>query len=903
MIWLFTIGLALLGALFEQEAGFILGALIGFLMGSVIDMRRRLSALEAGMGQDAPHTGLSEPRDQPPKAAAAVQEDPTPVPPGVDAPAPAVAPPRSAAERRAPRLASDVSRPSSGFSIPNPLLPVIRFFTTGNLVVKVGAAILFVGLAFLARYAMLHTNVPMEFRLSGIGLTGLALLGLGWRWRRRADAYGLILQGAGVAVMYLTLFTAARFYELIPAVAAFGGMAVLVTASCLLAYRQHSQSLAVLAIAGGFLTPVLTSTGSGNHVALFAYLAILNAGVFGLAWLRSWRTLNWLGFTFTTAIGGFWGARSYHEGLFASTEPFLVLFFLAYVLIGVLFTRRDAKGWQGAVDGSLLFGVPIAFFALQAGAVQHIEYGLAFSALFAALIYVALLVWLQRQGAARALIGQSFFTLAVVFASLVLPFALDDQQWTAAAWAIEGAGLAWIGARQGQLLSRLLGMALQGIAALLLIVWWNDHGDTSLILSSFMVAASALFSSYHYDRLRASLTRLEKPLVPVLLWWSVVLWASGVLNEIDLRFTGVDQYVALVLSVALTGLALAALVRFARWPTGQAPVWATIPLLTALALTKMVFSSAGALGNAGWLAWAGAAVAVVAILKWADERAPTRWLTVSHANALGLVVLLITWFAYRWLDAQVGVGDGWDVALWTLAPALLAYGVASLSGRGFWPLDRHSSAYVGIGGLPIVVWSLAWVWLGVFSDAEPRPVGYLPIVNPAELAGLCSLALAWRWLQQQQADATSTWRLSVAGAIGASGLWLLMTAAARFVHFYYGVAYLPDAIVESAVYQTLISIIWTVVALGLMAVGARQSHRTLWLVGAGLLALTVVKLIVVDLSAVGTIERIVSFVSVGVLTLAIGYFAPLPPRSTDQDDDGQPGAALGEGAQAEGDRA
>ena len=49
------------------------------------------------------------------------------------------------------------------------------------------------------------------------------------------------------------------------------------------------------------------------------------------------------------------------------------------------------------------------------------------------------------------------------------------------------------------------------------------------------------------------------------------------------------------------------------------------------------------------------------------------------------------------------------------------------------------------------------------------------------------------------------------------------------------------------------------------------------MVGAGLLAVVVVKLFAVDLSALSGLPRVVAFLGVGVLLLLIGYLAPLPP--------------------------
>jgi uncharacterized membrane protein len=64
-----------------------------------------------------------------------------------------------------------------------------------------------------------------------------------------------------------------------------------------------------------------------------------------------------------------------------------------------------------------------------------------------------------------------------------------------------------------------------------------------------------------------------------------------------------------------------------------------------------------------------------------------------------------------------------------------------------------------------------------------------------------------------------------------------------------------------------------------LAVGARRADRMFWFIGGGLLAATVVKLFLFDLSHVTGIERIVSFIGIGLMLLLIGYFSSLPPKA------------------------
>jgi uncharacterized membrane protein len=86
---------------------------------------------------------------------------------------------------------------------------------------------------------------------------------------------------------------------------------------------------------------------------------------------------------------------------------------------------------------------------------------------------------------------------------------------------------------------------------------------------------------------------------------------------------------------------------------------------------------------------------------------------------------------------------------------------------------------------------------------------------------------------------------------------------------------------RSMLVQAALSIFWTVLALTLMLSANRRAQRGLWMTGAGLMGVVVLKLFVVDLSNIGGIERIVSFIAVGLLMLGIGYFTPLPPKRSE----------------------
>jgi len=227
-----------------------------------------------------------------------------------------------------------------------------RFFTEGNPIVRIGMVVMFFGLSFLVKYASNQGMFPIELRMAAVAAVAIALIGLGWKTRAKEGGYGLVLQGGGIAALYLTVFAAAKMYSLMPTGAAFALMFIIVMLGAALAVLQNAQVLALMATAGGFLAPILTSDGSGNHVGLFSFYLVLNIGILAIAWFKTWRLLNWVGFVFTFVITSAWGVLKYEPHLYASTQPFLLAFFALYLIVSVLFSLKQPPNLKGLVDGS-----------------------------------------------------------------------------------------------------------------------------------------------------------------------------------------------------------------------------------------------------------------------------------------------------------------------------------------------------------------------------------------------------------------------------------------------------------------------------------------------------------------------------------------------------------------------
>jgi uncharacterized membrane protein len=426
---------------------------------------------------------------------------------------------------------------------PRWLIAAKNWLLTGNPVAKIGLVILFIGVGFLLKYVAATVVVPIELRLAGVVLADLALLGWGWRLRTARREIGLPVQGTATAILMLVIFGAYQRYGLLPAGFAFALLVALTVFICLLAVLQDAFWLAVFGITGGFACPLLVSSGQGNHIALFSYYALLNAGVFALAIRRNWRPLNLLGFAFTFVVGSVWGGLRYTPDNYLSAQGFLLLFFAFYVAIALAYARRQQTRLKDYVDATLVLGTPLLAFGLQVGLVRDKPFGLALSALALGGFYLALAIGLWRRGRERwRLLVETFAALGVVFGTLAIPFALDAR-WTAGAWALEGAGFVWIGLRRRQRRTWMFGILLQAGA------WMSFAGsaaglDAGAALASnlwlgFAVLAGSAFAMAAALRRHAG---AEAPVVSTLANWSLAIAAvwliAGWWTESIIRTSG-----------------------------------------------------------------------------------------------------------------------------------------------------------------------------------------------------------------------------------------------------------------------------------------------------------------------------------------------------------------------------
>lgn len=877
----------------REPLGLIVGALVGWLMARVIELQRRIKSLEQGLpAQPDQATRPTVVADETPSAPTTAAWD-TPADPE----------PQSVASQTAmpelPVNEPDRADHADQAPTPEPRGPsrldlawraARRWLTTGNIPVKLGVIISFFGVAFLFKFAIDKQLVvlPIEVRLLAVALAGIGVLIFGWRLRSKMPVYGLTLQGGGVGVMYLTIFAAFRLYEVLPSAFAFVLLIVLTVSAGVLAVIQNAKALAILGIAGGFLAPVLISTGGGSHVGLFSYYLLLNLAILAIALYRSWQELNLVGFVFTFTIGGLWGYRTYEPAMFSSTEPFLILFFVLYQAIAVIFALKQAPRLRGIVDGTLVFGTPVIAFAMQAVLLQDSQYGLAISALVLAVAYtIAATLMLRSRPDTLRILAEAYIALAIAFATLAIPLALDAR-WTAGAWAMEGAALIWIGMRQGSLLSRAAGVALIGAAGIAFgdRGWQSSQGLPGLngnVLGGALISLAAFFGSRHLGKEQQKWAQLHGIVAVLLLVWGMGWWLWTGLLELDERLDDLYKPAAITgFLAASVGLLLLASRRFA-WREAAAACFVLLPLLLIPAGLSVLLNDHPA-EHFGWLAWLAAAVVQLLMLRQHEQSFP-RLAFCTHALAILFLAGLLVWEA-GWLTQRMGLNSTWVHSAMTLVPGLLIFFM--LYWRR-WPVAANWTAYNAAAGCVLVaVAILMSVELAVGTAGVFTPLPYVPLLNPLDLVVATNFIAVVAWLLnlRDKVSWLSAARYpsrmnAIRGIVGIAALVVSSMMLLRAAHHFGGVVWDDRAMFNSVLVQAALSIYWGLLALIAMIVGTKTERRVIWLAGAALMAVVVIKLFVVELGNSGTVARIVSFIGIGILLLIIGYVAPAPPRLQD----------------------
>ncbi|MCU1311545.1 MAG: rane protein [Candidatus Angelobacter sp.] len=361
---------------------------------------------------------------------------------------------------------------------------------------RIGIVALLTGVAYFLKLAIDNEWIGPSGRVSVGMLAGIALVG--WSSRLHARGYKYFsysLTAVGIGIMYLSLWAAFQLYHLLPAPVAFIVMVLVTASAAALALKQDAQILAAVAIAGGFSTPVLLSTGENRPVVLFSYIALLDVFSIVLVALRPWRRL---------LLGSFVGSVVFYVGWYLNyysieqrhlAVAFATLFFLTFAVLPAIKNLHAFDDQNWGTSKTFIFVALINpfvyFFELFAMYESDHRTALAWAALALAAFYIAIskrLVSEAPEAADEEGIGPLHrwlhLAIAITFLTIAIPLKLESH-WITMGWFVESAALLWVGTRaRNQFLKTAAVVALAlGVARLLFVDTF--HTETLFFNSRF----------------------------------------------------------------------------------------------------------------------------------------------------------------------------------------------------------------------------------------------------------------------------------------------------------------------------------------------------------------------------------------------------------------------------------
>lgn len=331
-----------------------------------------------------------------------------------------------------------------------------------------GVLVILFMVGFLLRLSISRGWLAPEGRVALSVAAGAALLVWGLRLLPgRYRAFGQAVMGIALVTFYFSAFAATSMYHLLPVLASFAIMALITAAAGFMAVRFNTAAVAVIALIGGYGTPIMLNTGQKNYIGLFAYMLVLGFGVLAVAVRRNWLPLNWLGMLFTYVLFvGAWQAH-YVPADFPVLMTALILFFMQYST--VVFIHNVLRKEESSTLELLALLVNVSFcvaggYRLVASVSDDRIWNVPLL-LFLAAFYVAHAYWLLRAKIQDRGLLLCFIGLSALMLTLIVPLAFSAE-WLGAAWALLALLMLWLGYGMD---SRFLRSTAWGLFTLVLI--------------------------------------------------------------------------------------------------------------------------------------------------------------------------------------------------------------------------------------------------------------------------------------------------------------------------------------------------------------------------------------------------------------------------------------------------
>lgn len=364
-------------------------------------------------------------------------------------------------------------------------------FMKQNALTLIGVLTLVLGIGYFVKYAIDKNWIGETFRTLIGFIVGIGIIITGHFLRKNYKIFASIITGGGIAVLYFTVTIAFREYNLFSQNSAFAVISLVTISTILLSYFYKSEILIIGSLLGGFIAPLMVSTGESNFVFLFTYLTLLNVGMLVVVFLRNWKSVGWIAFALTVIYFAFW--------IFEETDIksiyFIIITYLIFYAFAMVnyFKKKELESLDIlmliAINFTSIAGLVFVFYELKYEPVSLIPF---LFAIFNAIFVVKEFISKKSESSLKVFIG---ITIGLFSLAVALQF---DAHLITCIWAIEATLLLYFsGKTEFKSLKIWFYILLPFIIIELCTTWFNYITNStmkpllnSVFISSLIVSAS-----------------------------------------------------------------------------------------------------------------------------------------------------------------------------------------------------------------------------------------------------------------------------------------------------------------------------------------------------------------------------------------------------------------------------
>lgn len=370
----------------------------------------------------------------------------------------------------------------------------------GSWLARIGVLALIIGVGFFLKYAFDQNWLGPGARVMLGVVAGLGMLGGGYYWRKRYPTLSQALSGGGIAVLYLSIFAAFAFFQMLNLYLAVVLLFAVSAVSAVLSVRQNSMALAIIGILGAFIAPFILEafgpSGAGSLVVgiglqLLVYVMVVDLGVIALSTFRNWQWFSLMAFFGSIMAYGLWYVQFGNKAGLLVSEGSLTILFLMFVGTTVLYHilwRREPQPF----DYVLMVFNAAAYFGVSYGLMwADLRAWMGGFSLLLALFYGGLSYMAFHRSAEIIRLGFLTLGIALVFLTIAVPIQLGDRAWTTIAWAAELVVLMRLSFRLKLPLFRAFGYGVFVVMGLRLLFF-----DTAMNIPTFRPILNERFMAF-----------------------------------------------------------------------------------------------------------------------------------------------------------------------------------------------------------------------------------------------------------------------------------------------------------------------------------------------------------------------------------------------------------------------